>query len=53
MAKLTRAGLLLFGKNPKKFWTSAYIKVGKFLTDTDIISSDDIEGNLLSRLKRQ
>lgn len=50
--KLTRAGLLLFGKNPKKFWTSAYIKVGKFLTDTDIISTDDIEGNLFEQVEK-
>ncbi|GAB6274709.1 MAG: helix-turn-helix domain-containing protein [Peptococcaceae bacterium] len=50
--KLKRAGLLLFGKNPKKFRTSAYIKVGKFLTDTDIISSDDIEGNLFEQVEK-
>lgn len=50
--KLTRAGLLLFGKDPKKFWTSAYIKVGKFLTDTDIISTDDIEGNLFEQVEK-
>ncbi len=50
--KLTRAALLLFGKNPKKIWTSSYIKVGKFLTDTDIISSDDIEGNLFEQVEK-
>lgn len=50
--KLTRSGLLLFGKNPKKFWTSAYIKIGKFLTDTDIISSEDIEGNLFEQVEK-
>jgi ATP-dependent DNA helicase RecG len=50
--KLTRAGLLLFGKNPKRFWTSAYIKVGRFLNDTDIISSDDIEGNLFEQVEK-
>jgi len=43
---------LLFGKNPKKFWTSAYIKVGKFLNDTDIVSSDDIEGNLFHQVEK-
>jgi ATP-dependent DNA helicase RecG len=50
--KLKRAAILLFGKNPKKFWTSAYIKVGKFLTDTDIVSSDDIEGNLFEQVEK-
>ncbi len=50
--RLTRAGILLFGKNPKKFWTGANIKVGKFLTDTDIVSSDDIEGNLFEQVEK-
>ena len=50
--KLKRAGILLFGKNPKKFYTSAYIKAGKFLTDTNIVSTDDIEGNLFVQVER-
>jgi len=50
--KIKRAGILLFGKNPKKFFTSAYIKVGKFLTDTDIISSDNVEGNLFEQVEK-
>ena len=50
--KLTRAALLLFGKNPQKFWTSAYIAVGKFLTDTDIVSSDIVEGNLFEQVEK-
>lgn len=50
--KLKRAAILLFGKNPRKFWTSAYLKVGKFLTDTDIVSSDDIEGNLFEQVEK-
>ena len=50
--KLKRAGILLFGKNPKRFWTSAYIKVGKFLTNTDIVSSDDVEGNLFEQVEK-
>ena len=47
--KLKRAAILLFGKNPKRFYTSAFIKVGKFLTDTDIVASDDVEGISLNR----
>lgn len=50
--KFKRAAILLFGKNPKRLWTSAYIKVGKFLTDTDIVSSDDIEGNLFEQVEK-
>lgn len=48
--RLNRAGILLFGKNPKRFFTSTYIKIGKFRTDTEIISSDDVEGNLFEQV---
>ncbi|MFH1287194.1 MAG: ATP-binding protein [bacterium] len=50
--KLRRAALLLFGKDPKKFYISAYIKIGKFANDTDIISTDDIEGNLFEQVEK-
>ncbi len=50
--KLKRAAILLFGKKPKRFYTSAFIKVGKFLTDTDIVASDDIEGNLFEQVEK-
>jgi len=50
--KLKRAALLLFGKNPKKFFPGAFIKIGKFVSDTDIISSDDIEGNLFQQVNK-
>lgn len=50
--ELKRAAILLFGKNPKRFHTSAFIKVGKFLTDTDIVASDDVEGNLFNQVEK-
>lgn len=50
--KLKRAAILLFGKNPKRFYTSAFIKIGKFLTDTDIVASDDVEGNLFKQVEK-
>ncbi|OPX26488.1 MAG: transcriptional regulator [Candidatus Cloacimonas sp. 4484_140] len=50
--KPKRAGILLFGKDPKRFWTSAYIKVGKFLTETDVVSSDEVEGNLFEQVEK-
>lgn len=49
--KFKRAAVLLFSKNPKKYFTSAYVKVGKFLTDIDIVSSDDVEGNLFQQVE--
>jgi len=50
--KLRRAALLLFGKNPKKFHMTAYIKIGKFANDIDLISTDDIEGNLFRQVDK-
>jgi ATP-dependent DNA helicase RecG len=50
--KLRRAAVLLFGKNPKKFHITAYIKIGKFISATDLISTDDIEGNLFDQVDK-
>lgn len=48
--KLKRAALLLFGKNPQAFHLSAYLKIGKFLSETDILTSDLVKGNLFEQL---
>ena len=50
--KQKKAAILLFGKNPKRFYTSAFIKIGKFITDTDIVASDDVEGNLFNQVEK-
>ncbi|MDP3015961.1 MAG: ATP-binding protein [Deltaproteobacteria bacterium] len=50
--RMRRAALLLFGKDPKKFYITAYIKIGKFANETDIVSTDDIEGNLFQQVER-
>jgi len=49
--KLKRAAILLFGKNPQRFYPAAYLKIGKFLTETDIQSSDIVEGNLFEQVE--
>lgn len=46
----TNAGILLFAKEPQRYFHNAVIKIGKFISDTDIISSDIIEGNLFQQL---
>ena len=48
--KLKKAAILLFGKNPQRFYPAAYLKIGKFLTETDIQSSDIVEGNLFEQI---
>lgn len=50
--RLKRAGMLLFGNNPQRFFKSSYIKIGKFRNDTDIISTDNIEGNLFEQVEK-
>ena len=50
--KLRRAALLLFGKDPKKFYITAYIKIGKFAGPADLISTDDVEGNLFDQVEK-
>jgi len=48
--KLKKAAILLFAKNPQRFYPAAYLKIGKFLTETDIQSSDIVEGNLFGQI---
>jgi ATP-dependent DNA helicase RecG len=49
--KLKRAALILFGKNPQKFYPSAHLRIGKFLSETDILTSDIVRGNLFEQLE--
>lgn len=49
--KLKRAAIMLFGKNPQNFHTSAYLRIGKFLTETDILTTDIVKGNLFEQLE--
>jgi len=46
--KLKNAALLLFGKDPRKYFTSAYFKIGRFgESDTDLRFQDVVGGNLI------
>ena len=47
--KLTRAAILLFGKDPRRFYISSYIKIGRFKDDAILLSMDDIYGNLFQQ----
>jgi len=49
-SKLKRAAILLFGNDSQKFYPSAYLKIGKFLTEADLQTSDVVEGNLFEQL---
>jgi len=46
-----RAAILLFGKDPQRLYPQAFLKIGKFLNETDIVSSDIVDGNLFEQLE--
>lgn len=50
--KLKRAAVLLFGKDPRKYFTSAFIQVGRFVSESEVISTDVIEGNLFEQVEK-
>lgn len=46
--KLKRAAVLLFGEDPRDFYPTAYIKIGKFGTsDSELLSQEIVDGNIL------
>jgi len=47
-----RAAILLFGKDPKKFYTGAFVKIGRFKTDTELVTQDILEGNLFQLVEK-
>jgi ATP-dependent DNA helicase RecG len=49
---LKRAALLLFHPDPEKFVTGAYIKIGFFRTNTDLLFQDEIHGNLFEQVEK-
>jgi ATP-dependent DNA helicase RecG len=45
-----RAALLLFGKNPKSFFSSAFLKMGRFRSLTHIVDDREAHGSLFLQL---
>ena len=48
--KLTNAAILLFGKNPQKFYLNSISRVGRFKTSTEILDTVIIKGNLFEQV---
>ena len=48
---LKKATLLLFGKDPQMFYQQSIIRIGKFLSDTEIQTTDLVKGNLFAQLE--
>jgi len=49
---LKRAALLLFHTKPEKFVTGAYIKIGYFENEADLIFQDEVHGNLFEQIEK-
>jgi len=49
---LKRAALLLFHPDPEKYVSGAYIKIGFFRTDSDLLFQDEIHGNLFEQVEK-
>ena len=50
---LTNAAVLLFGKNPQRYYPSAVFKIGRFgINEADLRFQDVIEGNILQMAER-
>jgi len=49
---LKRATILLFHKNPEKYITGSYIKIGFFESDSDLRYQDEIHGNLFEQIEK-
>ena len=47
---LKRAAIVLFGKNPQALYDAAYLKIGLFATDTELLSDDHIKGNVFQQV---
>ena len=47
-----RAAVVLFGKNVQKYVLQARIKIGKFLSETEVLTTDIVEGNLIQQVDR-
>lgn len=47
----TRAALLLFGNNPERYFSSAFIKAGRFRSPTHIVDDREIHGALIEQVE--
>lgn len=48
--QLKRSAVVLFGKNPAKFYPNTFVKIGRF-KGNDILFHDVVEGNLITLLR--
>jgi len=49
---LKRSAVLLFHKEPQQFFSGAYVKLGYFESESNILYQDVIEGNLFNQVEK-
>ena len=49
---LTNAAMLLFSKDPERYQLGAFLKIGYFETDADLLYQDEIHGSLLEQVDK-
>ena len=49
---LKRAAALLFHPAPEQYVTGAYIKIGFFREDADLVYQDEVHGNLFQQVRK-
>jgi len=49
--KMTNSAILLFGKNPQKYFINHCVRIGRFKTETIIIDDKWVKGNLFNQLE--
>jgi ATP-dependent DNA helicase RecG len=48
--QVLRAALLMFGKEPQRFYPTAFVKIGRFRSPTNIIDDREIYGTLVDQV---
>lgn len=49
---LTNAAMLLFSKDPERYQLGAFLKIGYFETDADLLYQDEVHGSLLEQMDK-
>ena len=49
---LTNAAMLLFSNDPERYQTGAYIKIGYFENDAELLYQDEIHGSILEQVDK-
>jgi ATP-dependent DNA helicase RecG len=50
--QIKRAGILLFHPDPERYITGAFIKIGYFATESELLFQDEVHGNLFEQVEK-